>query len=544
MSYRSATAIVALVTLQSVGLPATHPRAAAAENGSALDGQLVIDVTAELGDPVRREGTFEAPAGWATLVVDAAPGTIGLVLVNGKPAPEAMRALREGGRHEVTLDRWTQQGENHLEIRAFRGSARVVVAFPTLTGGNTADVDMDAAALARIDDAMAEFIGPDPEDRFPGAVVLVARHGVVVKHTAYGAAQTYDGDRRLETPREMTTDTIFDLASITKVAATTAAVMHLVDEGRLDLDAPAARYLPELREGAKDTITLRHLLTHRSGLWEWQPTYLHARTQEAAIDYVTDLDLRYEVGEDRHYSDLGFMLLGEIVERVTGQPLETYVRESIHEPLGMTDTTYRPAPSLRPRIAATSHDNHYEERMIATGVPYPILGDDRDFDDWRDYTLVGEVNDGNAYYGFEGVAGHAGLFGTAHDLAVYGQALANGGGYGTTRLWSSATVSEFTSDQFDYGQGLGFWTHRLDAVDGLGDGGFGHGGFTGTEFLVAPEQGLVVVMLTNRNHPDLPLNSVYPAWQTVLGAVSDSIAEWDCADDGWLSCRFDDRGRP
>ena len=397
--------------------------------------------------------------------------------------------------------------------------------FPTLTNGSPADAGMDASALARIDETMPDFIGPDPKDRFPGAVLLVARDGVVVKHAAYGAAQTYDGDRPLPTPRPMTTDTIFDVASITKVAATTAAVMHLVDEGLLDLDAPVARYLPDFQEGAKKAITLRHLLTHRSGIWEWQPTYLHARTQHAAIDYVTDLVLRYGVNEGRHYSDLGFMLLGEIVERVTGQPLKPYVRKTIHEPLGMTNTAYHPAPSLRHRIAATSHGNHYEERMIATGEPYPILGDDHDFDHWRDYTLVGEVNDGNAYYAFEGVAGHAGLFATARDLAVYAQALANGGGYGTKRLWSEGTVSEFTGDQLDHGQGLGFWTHRLDTVDGLGGGAFGHGGFTGTEFLVAPEHGLVVVMLTNRKHPDLPLNSVSPAWEAVLDAVSDAMGE-------------------
>ena len=157
--------------------------------------------------------------------------------------------------------------------------------------------------------------------------------------------------------------------------------------------------------------------------------------------------------------------------------------------------------------------------MIATGSPYPVEGDPDDFDGWRDYTLVGEVNDGNAFYAWGGVAGHAGLFSSARDLTVFGQTLLNGGGYDTFRLASDEVVAEFTSDQFDRGQGLGFWTARLSPLAGPEAGGIGHGGFTGSEFVVDPSRGLVVVLLTNRQHPDMPYASVFPVWRQVLEHV-------------------------
>ena len=318
----------------------------------------------------------------------------------------------------------------------------------------------------------------------------------------------------------MRTDTIFDLGSLTKVAATSAGVMKLVDAGVLSLDHPLGRYLPEVGPD-KSRITLRQLLAHRSGLWEWQPTYLHAREPDEAFRFVTELGLRYGIGEARHYSDLGFMLLGVIVERVTGRSLDDYVRIEIHEPLGMTDTWFTPDPALRGRIAATSLGNPYEHRMIATGNPYPVDGDPDDFDGWRNSTLVGEVNDGNAWYAWGGVAGHAGLFSTAGDLAAFAQTLCNGGRYGSARLASADTVSAFLSEPYDPGQAIGFKSRRLPGSNTLpvARGGFGHGGFTGTELLFDPARDLVVVLLTNRQHPGEPYGSIEPVWDGVLRRV-------------------------
>ena len=382
---------------------------------------------------------------------------------------------------------------------------------------------MNAAVLDSLDSTIASCVGSGPGHCFPGAMVLVARRALVVKSSAYGFAQTHTGSRRLDVPRPVREDTIFDLASMTKVAATTLACMRLVDECRLELDAPVSTWIPELSGDEKEQITVRQLLTHRSGLWEWQPIYLSAHDQRAAITFIANVDLRYPVGQGRHYSDLGFMLLGEIVCRITNGPLDSYVDRAVYRPLGMTDTCYRPPQGLRSRIAATSLGNPFEHTMIRTKEPYPVDGDPSEFAGWRDYTLVGEVNDGNAFHCFAGVAGHAGLFSTARDLAVLGQTLLNGGGYGIVQLCSPAVVEEFTSDQADYGQGLGFLTQRPLASDGTRTSGFGHGGFTGTEIIIDPDQELLVVLLTNRQHPNLPDASIERTWQNVLQLVYAAI---------------------
>jgi CubicO group peptidase (beta-lactamase class C family) len=318
-----------------------------------------------------------------------------------------------------------------------------------------------------------------------------------VTDQAWGVAQRPD--------RPMRTDTIFDLGSITKVAATTAVVMALVERGALDLDVLVSSWI----DGVDGRVTLTHLLTHRAGLWEWWPVYFRAGDRAAAIEFVSALELRYPVDAGRHYSDLGFMLLGEIVRRATGDELEAVAKRLVFDPLGMRDTGFRPAPELRPRIAATSHGDRIERAMVATGKPYPVAADPAEFRGWREHTLVGEVNDGNAHHAFGGVAGHAGLFSTAGDLAAFGQALAEGG----AGVWDEAIVRRFTRDGADSGQGLGFWTRRHAGR------GFGHGGFPGTELLVVPEEPLVVVLLTNRLHAPGRPSAIDASWREVLRLV-------------------------
>jgi CubicO group peptidase (beta-lactamase class C family) len=373
-----------------------------------------------------------------------------------------------------------------------------------------------AEALAALGAAVDARAGLGPDDLYTGAVVLVASASRIVYQQAFGDAQTHAGFTPLDPYRPTTADTIFDLASVTKVAATTAALMVLRSEGRLDLDSRLGSYLPAFAEGEKRAITVRQLLIHRSGLHEWQPTYLRARTPTHVLELLADLDLRYPVGRQRHYSDLGFMLLGAVVEQIAGRPLDTFLRQRVYAPLGMTSTTYRPGADLRHRVAATSCGNPDEYRMIATGDPYPIVGAARpeDFGGWRRHTLVGEVNDANAWHAWQGVAGSAGLFSTASDLAVYGQMLINGGRHAGAELVSAAVVAEFLAPQQDDGQALGFWSDRLAVVGKTG--GFGHSGFTGTELLLDPDRGLVVVLLTNRLHPHGARGSIAPVWGEVL----------------------------
>jgi CubicO group peptidase (beta-lactamase class C family) len=348
-------------------------------------------------------------------------------------------------------------------------------------------------------------------------VLLVRRHGAPVYQHAAGAAELSPSARPA---REMRPDTIFDLGSITKVAATTATIMSLVERCVLELDAPVANWLDGFTGQGKERITLRHLLTHRAGLWEWWPVYLSARDPSAAIDLITSLDLRYPIDSGRHYSDLGFMLLGEIVERATGEPLDRAAHRLVFKPLKMGDTGFRPRSTLIDRIAATSRGDRYEREMIATGEPYPVPVTPARFEGWRSHTLVGEVNDGNAHHAFGGVAGHAGLFSTANDLAAFGAALAAGGTANGTRIWQSATVQLFTAEHRDPGQALGFWTRRLVGIGDVREGGFGHGGFPGTELLIHPPDELVVVLLTNRLHARGRAPGLGPAWREVLGLVA------------------------
>ncbi|WP_139809912.1 serine hydrolase domain-containing protein [Sphingomonas azotifigens] len=362
---------------------------------------------------------------------------------------------------------------------------------------------------------------------YPGAVLLVTDRGRIVHRVAFGHAQTLasapNGSLRpLASPRLMTVGTPFDMASITKIEATTAAILQLVGSGRLSLDDRLGALLPGFEGTDKAAITVRQLLMHRAGLWEWQPTWLHRDASGAVLPYLAALPLRYPVGTRYAYSDLGFMLLGAIVAQRSGMPLDRYVRERLYRPLGMRDTGFRPAPALRRIAAATSEGDGYQRRMAETGKPYPAapFPPAQPFTGYRTHMLVGEVNDANAALGWNEVSGHAGLFSTATDLARYAQALLNGGCYGRWRLAPAATVATFEQTPFDADQALGFHKTQLT---GIAASFYGHTGFTGTWFAFSPQLEMSVVLLTNRLHR--PDGEPYPALdalrETVLrGAVA------------------------
>jgi CubicO group peptidase (beta-lactamase class C family) len=318
----------------------------------------------------------------------------------------------------------------------------------------------------------------------------------------------------------MTPGTIFDLASVTKVMATTMAVMLLADRGRLEVDAPVHLYLPDFRGSHKDSITIRHLLTHSSGLAQWQPLYYSAASPDGAFQVIRDMPLDWGVGEGRHYSDLGFMLLGRVVERVTGTTLDRFVSREIYRPLGLEHTGFRPAgcdPHCpRGPFAATSHGNPYEFRMVHdTTFGYRYRGDPDGWDGWRRYTLVGEVNDGNAFHAFGGVAGHAGLFSTARDLRVLLDLLLDGGVSTGRRVLAQETVRTFLSPT-EFGQALG-WQMPGWAPEGS----FSHTGFTGTFVMGVPGRHLALILLTNRQNLGVDSDTRYPD----LGALQRGVVE-------------------
>ncbi len=304
---------------------------------------------------------------------------------------------------------------------------------------------------------------------YPGAAVVVGRKGAMVWQKGFGRVSWGS-----KSPPVKPGETIYDLASLTKVVGTTTAIMLLYDEGRIELDKPVREYLPEFSGGDKDSVTIRELLEHRSGLPADRDIWKMAHNPIAARAAVLDVPLVCRPGDCYVYSDLGAIVLGIVVERVTGQGLDVYLHERVFAPLGMTHTFFRPADSLRKKIAPTA-----------------ITPD-------GEYMVRGVVHDENAA-ALGGVAGHAGLFSTAGDLAVFSQMLLNGGVYDGVRIVSDSAVRLFTtraagSRALGWAMADGQWGSGRY----LSDGSFGHVGFTGTSIWIDPTREMFVILLTNR----------------------------------------------
>lgn len=340
----------------------------------------------------------------------------------------------------------------------------------------------------------------------PGAVFLVAKDGQVVHERAFGYSQLNDYvGHRLATPPAMRTSTMFDLASVTKVIATTMATMILIDRGQIDLDAPVSRYLPDFSGPHLDSITVRHLLSHSAGLVQWQPLYYHAANSSQTYDVIRDMPLEWGVGDARHYSDLGFMLLGYIVERVSGEALDRFLEDNLYRPLGLRSTTFNPTAYGFTQFAATEQGNVYERHMVYDSTfGYKYRGDPTAWKGWRQRVLAGEVDDGNAYYANGGVAGHAGLFSTAADLRVLLDLLNNRGSYGGKQYIRAQVIDKFlTRDKYQNYLG---W----QAPSYLPSGSFSHTGFTGTYVAGVPRYKLSIVLLTNRQNMGTDARGYFP----------------------------------
>ncbi|MDX2184535.1 MAG: serine hydrolase [Gemmatimonadaceae bacterium] len=307
---------------------------------------------------------------------------------------------------------------------------------------------------------------------YPGAAVVVGRRGYSVFARGYGRLSWDDASAEVSPAH-----TIYDLASVSKVVGTTAAAMALFDEGRLKLDAPVMEYLPAFADGgAKNRVTVRMLLTHRSGLPAGRDLWRIALSPGEARQALLNTPIRCEPGDCFVYSDLGMDVLGLVLEEAAGESLDSYLARRVFGPLGMTDTWYRPPAELRYRIAPTE-------------LTPP-----------RGYPLRGEVHDENAYI-LGGVAGHAGLFSTAADLSVFAQAMLNGGTFGGARVFADSTVKLFTARSAGE-RGLGWDTcaGKHGCGDFLGPTAYGHIGYTGTSVWIDPEREMFVILLTNRVH--------------------------------------------
>jgi CubicO group peptidase (beta-lactamase class C family) len=481
-------------------------------------------------------------------------------------------------------------------LAQFSWSSPIMVKTPTMEKDKQT-LQYGSPSSAGMDDRVNELIDQVVEASLAaretsGAVVLVARRGVIVHEKAYGYRSI------IPTQEKMTTDTIFDLASVTKCVATASAVLKLVELGKVRLNDPVYQYIAEWKNAPEDkktledidklrrfvrqglvkiepgftvsentstsaiallksakekptelwkrlwsqgdlrlaekffddyvaartydreAVTLKHLLTHTSGLDAYDNYYLkfparHAR--QAIVQNIAQRPLRAPAGKQFIYSDLGYITLGEIVERVSGMSLDAFCRKFLYEPLGMKDTMFNPPPDLHPRVAPS------EWRVPPAGAKDAAVK--------QKYMIRGEVHDGNAFVQ-DGVSGHAGLFSTAHDLAVFVQMLLQGGSYGNARVFSPLTVRGMTTPQvkLDDGTLRGYGWDVSSSYSSLrGDifrTGFGHTGWTGTSIWCVPEENCFIIILTNRCHPDGSGN-VSALRAKVANVVAASIIESD-----------------
>jgi CubicO group peptidase (beta-lactamase class C family) len=340
---------------------------------------------------------------------------------------------------------------------------------------------MDARGEAQLRPAYEVIDRAIADQAFPGATLAVGYRGKVAIH-AFGNLSYGTKARAVDV------HTMYDIASLTKVVATTTLVAKLAEGDfavPLDLDARVERYLPEWASGPqpewRHEVTVRHLLTHTSGLPAFKEYWRTSKSKRDTLTKIFAEPLEYQPGTKEVYSDLGIILMAEIVERLTGRTLDDLANADIFKPLAMKDTMFKPPKKLWPGIAPTELDSNFRKRLVQ-----------------------GEVHDENAF-AMGGVSGHAGLFSTAPDLAAFCQMLLNGGVYAHQRILRRATIAQFTTPQklSNGARTLGWMVPTENSSSGhyFSAHSFGHTGFTGTSIWIDPDRQLFVVLLTNRVNP-------------------------------------------
>jgi CubicO group peptidase (beta-lactamase class C family) len=360
---------------------------------------------------------------------------------------------------------------NRLQLLLICGILATAAGFVPADDSNTLQ-----ASWQPIDDAVKAAIG---RGELPGAVVMVVCRGDVVFHKAYGQRS------KQPEPTLMTEDTVFDLASLTKPIATATAIMLLLEDGKLRVQDPVSQYLPAFTRKETEGITLEHLLVHTSGLIADNALEDYQGNPEQSWKNILSLNPRFAPGSKFVYSDVGYMLLGKVVEQVSGMPLDQFTARRIFTPLGMSDTGYRPQGDRKKRCAPT-------DRRDGAWIP-------------------GEVHDPRSYR-LGGVAGHAGLFSTAADMAVYARMLLDDGRHQGKGFLKPETVRLMTTPRkvpTDKGPGLRTYGWDMDTSYSANRGAgfpkgvsFGHTGFTGTSIWLDPQSRSAVIFLSNRLHPD------------------------------------------
>lgn len=357
-------------------------------------------------------------------------------------------------------------------------------------------------------DGYAHPDDPDTKPLYAANAGVMGHQGKIVSEHYEGHSLLYADGEGTELPPEQQIaaeqDTIYDMASVSKLF-TSIVIMQLVEDGKVDLDATYASYLPEFGNHGKEVITIRQMLTHTSGLIAFVPLWKNYDDKESRIQAVMDIDLHNPPGEVYEYSDLNLISLGVLAEELTGKSLDTLVAEGITEPLGMKDTGYNPDESKRNRVAATEYQATPDRGVV-----------------W------GEVHDENAW-SLGGVAGHAGVFSTTADMAILAQTMLNGGSYDGQRVLSEESVTAMiTNENEDFGSdshGLGFELNQMWYMGGLSSmNTAGHTGYTGTSLVIDFQSRSFVVLLTNRVHPSREWGSNNPARRAAADGLAQALA--------------------
>jgi CubicO group peptidase (beta-lactamase class C family) len=363
-----------------------------------------------------------------------------------------------------------------------------------VVSASPADVGMRADLPKRLDSIIEIGLR---EGAAPGASIAIGRYGRIVHMKGYGRLDTASASAKVDE------NSIYDVASLTKVIATTTSAMILDEEGKLDLDRTVASYLPGFNAPDKAPITVRMILTHRGGLEAFAALYRTFKGRDQYLEQINTRPLKSVPGTQTIYSDWEMILLQLVIEQITGQTLDQFAADRIFKPLGMTSTMFNPDSSLLSRIAPTEIDTA------------------------RGGLVWGKVHDENAW-AMGGVAGHAGLFSTAHDLSIFATMLLGGGEYNGVRIVKPATLARWTAPQGrESSRAFGWDTPSKNSSAGhyFSPRSFGHTGFTGTSMWIDPERGLYVILLTNRVNPTRETTRYAPLRRAVADAVQQAIID-------------------
>ncbi|WEV70634.1 penicillin binding protein PBP4B [Lactobacillus sp. ESL0785] len=537
MGVRKCALLLSLVTLASV-VPATSflkPQtlfAAQSSNSTSTQDKFQIDQkfpidekddnpdfdTWSLLNNVTRK--FYGFAGQGYLYVYSNNASKFGLYVNGKKV--ALKAVKPNSWTKINIARVTKNGNNSLQIARKGTSAsdtlQIKVPYPTLVNQAKEKKNLQNNSFKLMDTLIKQEI----KHGFSSAQIAIVHNGKIIKQSSYGLLDSYsESGERLTTGPKVNNSTLYDLASNTKMYATNFAIQKLVSEGKLDINAKVSSIFPDFQDKADDKIkgksnlTIRDILMHQAGFpadpqyhnnnydptnpsvnkANANPVYTQDRSQ--ALNKIIATPLNYVPGTKTIYSDVDYMLLGLIVEKITGQREDDYVEHNIYQPLGLTHTLYNPLQKgfTKNQITAAELNGNTRDHTIS-------------FNNVRTHTLQGEVHDEKAFYTMKGVSGHAGLFSNASDLAVLAQTVINRGGYGKHRIFDEDTLDEFIKPKStDPSYGLG-WRRQASGKYAWAFSNFadestvGHTGWTGTLTVVDPKENTAVILLTNcRNTP-------------------------------------------